>query len=116
MAVITPLGPLPEALLPYYDPLEAAFQADVRRYARARGWAAYLTWDPRHAPSGEADLRMYRPPRIVHAELKRNNWPGRQKSDPTDEQIAYADIVRACGIEHHFWRPHMWNAICEVLA
>ena len=49
---------------------EKDFQAAVRDYAQLRGWRVFCTWDSRHSPAGEPDLRMARPPRVVFAELK----------------------------------------------
>lgn len=110
--IIRPNGPLEPHLLLYYDPPEADFRRDIYVNAtRAYGWKVYATYDARRSPPGEADLRMYRPPRAIHAELKRND----PKSKPSDEQLFYGDLMRACGIEYHLWRPRDWNTICEAL-
>ena len=42
---------------------EKGFSQAVVDYAHTQGWTVWRTYDSRHSPAGEPDLRMVRPPR-----------------------------------------------------
>ena len=109
---IDPYGPLPAALLELYDPpLENIFRDHVVRLARQEGWLAHFTWNSRHSPDGEPDVRLYRGDRIVFAELKRGD------GTVSDAQERALRIIAATGkVEVFLWYPRHWNEICRVLA
>ena len=89
---------------------EKDFQQAVRDLAALLGWTVWCTWDSRRSPSGEPDLRMVRPPRVVFAELKT------EKGKPTAMQIVAGTVLTQCpGVEYYLWRPGDWDEIAGVL-
>ena len=87
---------------------EAAFQAEVVRLAKALGWLVFSTWDSRHSPAGEPDLRLVRE-RVIWAELKS------EKGAPTVLQRQAGILLEAAGAEYYLWRPSMMDEIIRVL-
>jgi hypothetical protein len=71
----------------------------VRQWAQQQGWLIYHTYDARRSYAGFPDTVFVRPPRIVYAELKRED--GRV----TREQWAWFDALKASGAEVYIWRP-----------
>ena len=89
---------------------EKDFQQAVRDYARLKGWTCFTTWDSRHSPNGEPDLRLVRPPRVIFAELKAH------KGRLTDAQANSLELLRRCpGIETYLWWPEDWDSILQRL-
>jgi hypothetical protein len=78
---------------------EAQFYEQVRQWAEQQGWLIYHTYDSRRSYPGFLDTVFVRPPRIVFAELKRED--GRV----TREQWQWYDALKACGAEAYIWRP-----------
>ena len=101
---------------------EDALQAQVELVADALGWRHYHTHDSRRSDRGFPDLVLVRAPRLVFAELKRQN--GRVRPDQKlwlgALQTVAAAVEAACGqalVEVHLWRPIdiTGNTIAEVL-
>ena len=98
------------APLPVPPLKEKQFQAQVVKAARLYGWVALSTWNSKHSPAGEPDLRLIRPPRVVFAELKTEN--GRV----TPAQREVMRLLSLCpGVEVYLWRPSDWDEIVKVL-
>ena len=73
---------------------EKQFSQTVVEYARLMGWTVFRTWSSIHSPYGEPDLRMVRPPRVVLAELKRDD------GKVTPKQYEALELYRRCpGVE-----------------
>ena len=89
---------------------ERAFQRQVVELAALMGWRTYHTYDSRRSNPGFPDLVLFRAPRVVFAELKRQN--GRM----TDAQRAWAEELAECaGVEYYLWRPSDWDDVTETL-
>lgn len=100
---------------------EAEFLATVIAYARANGWAVRHVLETRHHAKvigpGFPDLELVRPPRIVIAELKRQDAPRKLPR----EQAEWIALFLGCvadnpGLSVHVWRPSDWPEIEEILA
>lgn len=98
---------------------EKHWAAVVVRIARLHGWDVFWTWNSRHTPAGEPDLRM----------LKVTKYPDRHvgryllaelKTDAgklTTEQQRVASRLWCCaGVEFYVWRPKDLSEVIEVLA
>jgi hypothetical protein len=88
---------------------EQSFQQQVIDLALLRGWRVYHTWTAVNSPKGFPDLVMVRRPRVVFAELKRED------REATPEQQAWLDDLRACGQETYLWKPSDWPTVSRVL-
>ena len=89
---------------------EREFQNTVRELAEAHGWTVFCTWQSKHSPAGEPDLRMVRPPRFIFAELKS------ERGRLTKEQEATLLLLQACPpIEVYLWRPADLDDIERIL-
>lgn len=88
---------------------EAQHQAAILELAQLTGWRWYHVPDSRRCPAGWPDLALWRPPRFVMAELKRDNG---RLSEAQRETIGE---LRQCGIEVYVWRPRDWSEIERVL-
>lgn len=90
---------------------EKEFQATVRELAELRGWKVFTTWNSRHSPAGEPDLRLVHPTkgRMVWAELKREG--GRL----TELQREAIEILKEAGQEVYVWFPSSWASIEATL-
>ena len=89
---------------------EKQFQAQVVKVARLYGWVALSTWNSKHSPAGEPDLRLIRPPRVVFAELKT------EKGRVTPAQREVMGLLSLCpGVEAYLWRPSDWDEIVKVI-
>jgi hypothetical protein len=98
--------------------------AQVLEYARLRGWHWFhdnATNAPRRCvecgairkfrrnAAGWLDLVLVRRPRLVFAELKREG------EQPTEDQQAWIDELRACGQEVYVWKPNDWPEVEGIL-
>lgn len=89
---------------------EAAFLRQVLDLAGILGWAAYHPALSKWSERGWPDLALCRPPRLILAELKRED--GRT----TLHQDRWLDMLGACpGVETYLWRPSDLEAIAAVL-
>ena len=90
---------------------EKAWQNTVRKAAEAMGWRVLTTWNSKHSPRGEPDLRMIRPPRVIFAELKSANG----HISPDQEEVIY--LLRDCpGVEVYvWWETDDWAKIQRIL-
>jgi hypothetical protein len=88
---------------------ESSLQRQVLALAKAYGWRAYHSWSSQHSTAGFPDLVLLRPPRLIFAELKR------QDRNLSDDQAAWAEDLVAAGVEYYLWRPADFQAIEEIL-
>ena len=88
---------------------EKRFLAQVRWYARLRGWRTYHTLTSKGSEPGFPDLVLARDGVLLIAELKTDT--GRL----TPEQAAWLSSFRACGIAASVWRPADWEVIKNAL-
>ena len=88
---------------------EKEFQARVIVEAELQGWMIYHTWSSRNSESGYPDLTMVRPPRVIVAELKREDKAA------TDAQRQWLDAFGQTPVETYLWRPSDTDAILAVL-
>ena len=99
----------PEAL-PICVGSEAAFQAEVIKYAKERGWLVYHTHDSRRSEPGFPDLVMVRGSVLIFAELKYGT------GKPTPEQKAWLKALKLVpGLLVFTWWPADWLEITRVL-
>lgn len=89
---------------------EEDFLQWVIRRATDRGWWTYHTRDSRRSAKGWPDLVCIRPPRIFFAECKTVT------GELTPRQRVVRDLLRACGMEYHEWRPTDEREIEAALA
>lgn len=89
---------------------EKDFRQQVLDAAQLLGWKAYFTWNSLHSPSGFPDLILCRPPRIIFAELKKENG----KVTPAQEEWILA-LGKCPGVETYLWRPSDIDTILEKL-
>ena len=89
---------------------EAEYLEQVKAVALAYSWRLYHTFDSRRSAAGFPDLVLVRPPRVIFAELKR------QDGRLTVPQQMWGEVLRQCpGMEYYLWRPSDWDEIVEVL-
>ena len=90
---------------------EKQFQAQVRERAELLGWVVFTTWNSRHSPAGEPDLRLVHPvqKRIIWVELKTENGKVSAKQNEAIETLQEA------GFEVFIWRPSDQDQIEKVL-
>jgi hypothetical protein len=88
---------------------EAQFLAEVRTFAKSRGWATYHTYRSEHSGAGFPDLVMVKRPRVIFAELKSD------RGRVTDAQRAWIEELRACGQEAYIVRPKHWPMLKKLL-
>ena len=94
----------------YADVKERDFQATVLQWAKVHGWAEHHTWSSVHSPAGWPDLVLCRPPRLIFAELKKED--GQMSS----AQTRWLNTLRECpGVETYLWRPRDIDAVIKVL-
>lgn len=90
---------------------ESAFLRQVVDIARLFRWAHYHPQLSKWSERGWPDLVLCRPPRLVLAELKRQN------GKTTSHQEAWLELLRACpGVEVFLWRPSDLDEIVRILA
>ena len=92
------------------DESETLFRRRVMKLARMCGWLAFYTPDSMGMAPGEFDLRLYRPPRVIHAELKSEH--GRLTQDQKRTRTVYEGCP---GLETYVWRPSDWQTIVRAL-
>lgn len=83
--------------------LEADFQSHCVLVASQLGWdLAYHTHDSRRSNVGFPDLVLARTrdKRVLYLELKAMG------KEPESEQLQWAEVLTACGQEHHFLWPN----------
>ena len=90
---------------------EAQFQRQVVEVAHLFGWTVYHPQLSKWSERGWPDLAMVRPPRLLFAELKREN------GKTTEHQDKWLALLGACpGVETYLWRPSDLDAIATALA
>lgn len=90
---------------------ERQLQQAVVANLRARGWVVFWTWDSRHSPCGEPDIRACRPPRYLLAELKT------ERGRLTEAQKRAAELLGQCaGVEYYEVRPATLDAFLAAIA
>ena len=89
---------------------EADHLEQVKAVALTCGWRLYHTFDSRRSAAGFPDLVLVRPPRVIFAELKRQN--GRVT---IPQHMWFHDLDECPGVEVYIWKPSDWNEIVEVL-
>lgn len=94
---------------PYRLIAERTWQAQVVEIAQRFGWACYWTWNSRHSPKGWPDLVLLKPPRMIVAELKR------QDGKVTTEQARTLAMLDNCVVSTHVWRPADIDAVIAAL-
>lgn len=92
------------------DEAESLFRGRVRKLARLCGWLDFYTDDSVGSRPGEFDLRLYRPPRVIHAELKSQH--GRLSPWQREAKAVYEQCP---GLEVYVWKPSDWTSIVETL-
>ena len=85
--------------------LEKAWQEQVVELATYYRWRHFHPFDMRRSDAGWPDLVLVRPPELVIAELKTDR--GRVRP----EQQVWLDLLAACGIEVHVWRPRDFELV-----
>ncbi len=89
---------------------EAAFQRQVTDLARILGWSVYHPQLSKWSERGWPDLAMVRPPRLVFAELKREN------GKTTEHQDRWLGLLRGVpGVEVYLFRPSDLEQVAAVL-
>jgi len=89
---------------------EKDFQRQVLDLARMFRWRVYHPMLSKWSERGFPDLTMIRAPRVVFAELKRED--GKR----TVHQDEWAELIGRCtGVEYYLWRPSDIEAIAEAL-
>jgi hypothetical protein len=88
---------------------ERQWQALVRELANLTGWRTWHQYDSRKSDPGYPDLMLLRPPEAIWAELKTNG--GRV----SDAQRETTELMIACGLETHIWRPRDLTRVHERL-
>ena len=89
---------------------EEQFQKSVVDAAKRTGWLCYHTYRSDRSQAGFPDLVMVKPPRVIFAELKR------QEGKPKPEQERWLETLGQCdGVEVYLWRPGDMDALVKVL-
>lgn len=85
----------------YGSKSEADWLEEVQDIARIRDWPfIYHTHNSRHSAAGFPDLVLVRPPRIIFAELKR------EQGVTTREQSRWGEAINQCDAPiWEVWRP-----------
>jgi hypothetical protein len=104
--VIAAAKPLEEIL---EDEWDAQLFRGAKALANTLGWTSYHTLRSKGSRSGYPDRTLVRD-RIVFVELKR------EKTKPTDEQVAWLDKLAVAGGEVYLWRPSDLDEIARILS
>lgn len=99
---------------------ETAYQAQIVDLADKRRWVAMHVHRSHVGDgivitttgldgTGWPDLVLFRPPRCVAIEVKK------ELGKPTPEQLAWLDILAACGFETLVARPSNWDDVVALL-
>lgn len=113
------MGTIPLLLAPNLS--ERAFQREVLRYAKQRGWKAFHAsraqykggqWLTPYGGDGKGfpDLLLLRGTRLVIAELKAQ--AGTLRKEQRDWLHAFQQLPCA---EVYLWRPSDWHTILQIL-
>ena len=89
---------------------EADHLEQVKAVALMCGWRLHHTFDSGRSAAGFPDLVLVRPPRVIFAELKRQN--GRVT---IPQHLWFHDLDECPGVEAYIWKPSDWNEIVEVI-
>jgi len=96
---------------------EREWHNTVTEAAALQGWTVFWTQQSgpgkgkgAHSPPGEPDLRIIRPPRVIFAELKKQDG----KATPEQEE-ALALLAQCPGVEAYLWRPGDWDDVERIL-
>lgn len=88
---------------------EKSWQEQVVQLATLYRWRHFHVYDSRRSDPGWPDLVLARAPELIVAELKTDR--GRLRR----EQTHWLDLLAACGVETHVWRPRDFDAVHERL-
>ena len=89
---------------------EAQFLAQVKDLAKIYRWKLYHPFLSKWSERGYPDITLIRPPRIIFAELKREN------GKLTTSQQEWAELLQSCpGVEYHIWKPPDFDKIVGIL-
>jgi len=89
---------------------ESQLREQIRDICKLTGWKMYFTFNSMHSPKGMTDLILCRPPRVIFAELKRED------TDLKPDQEAWRDLLTACpGVEWYLWIPSQIEEIVSIL-
>jgi hypothetical protein len=84
---------------------EKSWQDMVLELSAYGRWRHFHPYDMRRSDPGWPDLVFARVPEVIFVELKTDR--GRLKP----EQIAWLDLLTACGQECHVWRPRDFEMV-----
>ena len=90
---------------------EASWQSTVIDLAELTGWWVYHNPDSRRSQPGFPDLVLFRAPRVMFLELKRET--GRLS---TVQREVLAELEGCPGVEVHVARPSDWASLVEWLS
>lgn len=83
---------------------------EIKKLADLFGWEFYHPWLSIRSAAGWPDVTLCRPPRLIHAELKRDSG----KLTASQEHWKY--LLGQCdGVEYYEWRPRDLHTVCQVL-
>ncbi len=89
---------------------EKEFLGRVRDLAKICHWRFYHPFLSKWSECGYPDITLVRPPRIIYAEIKREN------GELSPSQVEWAELLKACpGVEYYCWKPSQWDEIVGVL-
>lgn len=91
---------------------ESELRENIRDAAIKLGWEFYFTWSSLHSPKGMTDLILCRPPRLIFAELKRDDMK------LSKYQELWCSLLERCPqVEYCLWHPSDWadDSIIEKL-
>lgn len=89
--------------------LEKAWQAQVLHLATLYRWAHFHPLNMRGSDAGWPDLVLARAPELLVVELKTD------KGRLSQAQRDWLDLLAACGVECHVWRPRDFELVHERL-
>jgi hypothetical protein len=89
---------------------EKDFLTTITTIANLCHWKPYHTWNSQHSVKGFPDLVLCKPPRVIFAELKREDGV---TSNEQDEWII--SLGQCPGVESYLWRPSDLDRISEIL-
>ena len=85
--------------------------SQIKDLAKIYHWRLYHPFLSKWSERGFPDLVLLRPPRIIFAELKRDDG----KLTPSQQE--WADLLKACpGVEYYCFRPSDIDGIVKILA
>lgn len=78
---------------------ESDWQDLIVAAAKVHGWWTYHTLNSRGSTAGWPDIVLVRPPEALFVELKK------ERGKVSAEQGRVLEMLRACDLEVHVWRP-----------